>query len=169
MMYIFRNSMIFTGKVNKLKTRTGLSPVIATLVLLAVSITVAVAASYYMSGITQSNASFEKVEILSAYCSNDANFWIVSFQLKNTGPSAASLSHVFINSIPIDAYDTVATLGNWTSDMTVGQLINSGQTVTLNLYMAKNKVGSSLSTGTTLDVQFHSAHGFDYIKMVKLV
>ncbi len=161
--------MTSTEKVNPLKVRTGLSPVIATLVLLTVSITVAVAISYYMSGITQANTNLEKVEVLSAFCTSNASFWTITFQLKSTGPGVASLSHIFVNSIPIDAYDTNAISGNWTTDMTVGHTINSGETVPLHLFIARNKTGSSLSSGTTIDVQFHSAGGFDYIKMVKLV
>ena len=160
--------MKFAGEITILRARKALSPVIGTIVLLAVSITVAVAISYYMSGITQSNADFEKVEVLSGYCNGNASFWTIKFQLKNTGPRAASLTHIFLNSIPIDAYDTVAISGNWTTDMPIGQTINSGETVTLHLYIAKNKADSSLSSGTTIDIQFHSAQGFDYIKMVKL-
>jgi len=161
--------MIFTGKINKMKAHKGISPVIGTLVLLAVSITVAVAASFYMSGITQSNASFEKVEIVSAYCTSDASYWTISFQLKNTGPSAATLSHLFVNSVPIDLYNSVPTSGNYTTDMLDEQTILTGEVITLNLYIAKNKAGSSLTPGTTVDIQFHSTHGFDYVKMVKLV
>ena len=161
--------MIFTGKFNKMKAHRGISPVIATLVLLAVSITVAVSASFYMSGITQANANFEKVEITSAYCTADASYWTITFQLKNTGPNAASLSHIFINSVPIDGYNTVPTSGNYTTDMLDEQTILTGETITVNLYMAKNKAGYSFSSGTTVDIQFHSTHGFDYVKMVKLV
>ena len=50
----------------KLRKRKGVSPVIATVILVAVTITVAVAVAYWMSGIAGQYTSFEKVEIQSA-------------------------------------------------------------------------------------------------------
>jgi len=54
-------------KALKLKNRKGLSPVIATVILVAVTITVAVAVSYWMSSIAGQYTTFEKVEIPAHY------------------------------------------------------------------------------------------------------
>jgi hypothetical protein len=145
-----------------------MSPVIATIILLAVSITVAIAVSSYLSGITANNADFEKIEITSAYCTADSNYWTLHFQVKNTGPSAATLCHLMINGVPVDFYGTVATSGNYTTDMTETETIEVGQVVSLQVFMAKNKAGSTFTPGTMVDICFHSVRGTDYIKMVKL-
>lgn len=54
-------------KTLKLKNRKGLSPVIATVILVAVAITVAVSVAYWMSSIAGQYTTFEKVEIPAHY------------------------------------------------------------------------------------------------------
>jgi flagellin-like protein len=152
----------------KCRYRWGVSPIIATVILLAVSITVAVAIASYMSGITQSNANFEKVEIMSAYSEYDSGFWTVNVHIKNAGPTDATLSYIMINGNTIDAYDTGPTSGNWTTNMIEDEIIESGQTIKIQIYLARDKAGKYVSSGTTIDIRLHSIRGFDYIKLVKL-
>jgi len=92
-----------------LRRRRAVSPVIATVILVAVTITVAVAVSYWMSGISSQYTSFEKVEIKSGYSSRkeDSNKfmgWVIEMELQNTGSSTATLETVFINDRPIIDY-----------------------------------------------------------------
>lgn len=54
-------------KALKLKSRKGLSPVISTVILVAVAITVAVSVAYWMSSIAGQYTTFEKVEIPAHY------------------------------------------------------------------------------------------------------
>jgi len=53
--------------IDKLRERRAISPVIATVILVAVAITVAVGVSYWMSGIAGQYTAFEKVEISTGY------------------------------------------------------------------------------------------------------
>jgi len=55
--------------INKLRNRRAVSPVIATVILVAITITVAVAVAYWMSSIAGQYTQFEKVEIQSGYAS----------------------------------------------------------------------------------------------------
>jgi len=55
--------------INKLRKRRAVSPVIATVILVAITITVAVAVAYWMSSIAGQYTQFEKVEIQSGYAS----------------------------------------------------------------------------------------------------
>jgi FlaG/FlaF family flagellin (archaellin) len=64
------------------------SPVIATVILVAVAITVAVAVAYWMGGIAGQYTKFEKVEIQSAVCTNNGTFWTIEMKLKNTGTAS---------------------------------------------------------------------------------
>ena len=173
--------------INKLRKRKAISPVIATVILVAVAITVAVGVSYWMSGIAGQYTSFEKVEIQSGYATiipvevpilpNEGD-WIIHLELKNTGSATSTLIRVFINDKPIDPVnygfliDTgdlgialIATDMPADSTVTGGTLpIESGQPATVEVY-----IDSTLfSSGTTLNIKIHSAGGMDYIKLVKL-
>lgn len=92
-----------------IRNRRAISPVIATVILVAVAITIAVAVSYWMSGIAGQYTSFEKVSIKSAYASPkyDATTptkfmgWVITLGLQNTGSSSATLNSLFVNEKPI--------------------------------------------------------------------
>jgi len=100
------------------RSRRGVSPVIATVILVATAITIAVAVAYWMGGITSQYTRFEKVEILSAYCeltewalwgdkdgdeipqeSDDDAYpcWVIELDLRNTGTTEATIVGAFVN------------------------------------------------------------------------
>ena len=157
-----------------MKSRKAISPVIATVILVAVAITIAVAVSYWMSGISSQYTRFEKVEIGTATSTLDANGnWIVTLALKNTGTTTATISNVYINNEEVSDYDAVApvaAVATLTSDLTTaitsGQL-TSGDTGTFHVYVGATY--GTLSSGTTVNIKVHSAGGMDYIKLVELV
>ena len=154
----------------KIRSRKAVSPVIATVILVAVAITVAVAVSYWMGGISSQYTKFEKVEIQSGVCSVDANGnWTVTMQLKNSGTATATLISIFINDVEIDTYNTTAVAGEWTTDMTDAYSLTSGLSGTVNVYISSGKSTATLSSGTTVNIKLHSAGGMDYIKLVELV
>jgi len=97
--------------ITELRKRRAISPVIATVILVAVAITVAVAVSYWMSSIAGQYTSFEKVAIKSAYASrkydtDDSIGWVIKMGLQNTGSSTSTLESLFINEKPISEYGT---------------------------------------------------------------
>jgi len=146
------------------------SPVIATVILVAVAITVSVAVAYWMGGIAGQYTKFEKVEIQSAVCTWDGTntYWLIQMKVKNTGTAASTLISAFINEIEIQNYDNGAVVANATStDMTTTTSVNSGDSVTVNFYIDQGYL--TLSSGTTINVKIHSAGGMDYIKLVELV
>jgi len=156
--------------VRKIRSRKAVSPVIATVILVAVAITVAVAVSYWMGGISSQYTKFEKVEIQSGVCTVDANGnWTVALKLKNTGTATATLISIFINDVEIDTYNTTAVAGEWTTDMTDSESLTSGMSSSINVYISSGKATSTLSSGTTVNIKLHSAGGMDYIKLVELV
>jgi len=120
--------------INKLSKRRAISPVIATVILVAVAITVAVAVSYWMSSIAGQYTGFEKVEIQSGYASKldavdpavytpadeildplhiagqpipgtgSAAGWRITIKLKNTGSAPSTITSCFINEKPMEEY-----------------------------------------------------------------
>jgi len=156
--------------VRKIRSRKAVSPVIATVILVAVAITVAVAVSYWMGGISSQYTKFEKVEIQSGVCSVDAaGNWTVALKLKNSGTATATLIAIFINDVEIDLYGEVATPGNWTTDMTNPYSLTSGLSGAIEVYISSSNPSATLSSGTTVNIKVHSAGGMDYIKLVELV
>ena len=149
-----------------------MSPVIATVILVAVAITVAVAVAYWMGGIAGQYTKFEKVEIQSAICTNNGTFWTITMKLKNTGTAVSTLISAFINEVEVDNYDAPGPVANaWATNInqTVSTVITSGQTVTVFFWMDSAKAGTTLTSGTTINIKIHSSGGMDYIKLVELV
>lgn len=173
-----------------MKSRKAISPVIATVILVAVAITIAVAVSYWMSGIAGQYTKFEKVEIQSGYSELQPapGGWIVTLELKNSGSAAANLIRVFVNDKPVNLYSAtglespavpgnalVGPLETGVNFPTTGVAIDSGKTADVDAVAAGVQpvqiyIGSGLySSGTTIDIKIHSAGGMDYIKLISLV
>jgi flagellin-like protein len=155
--------------VRKIKSRKAVSPVIATVILVAVAITVAVAVSYWMSGISSQYTKFEKVEIQSGVCTwNDTtSLWDIEMKLKNTGTATSTLIGCFINEVEVTDYNGTGTDGAIETDMTDSCTITSGQSKTIMIYVSNT--WKTVSAGTTVNVKIHSAGGMDYIKLIELV
>ena len=151
----------------------AVSPVIATVILVAVAITVAVAVSYWMSGISSQYTQFEKVEVQTAICTLDSyGNWVVSVKLKNTGSKSATLTNIFINDAEVSSYGAgapAAAVNTTTTDLTTASpfSIGSGDIGTITIWIGTNY--ETLSSGTTVNIKIHSAGGMDYIKLVQLV
>jgi flagellin-like protein len=160
-------------KLSKLKNRKAISPVIATVILVAVAITVAVAVAYWMGGIASQYTQFEKCEVQTAICTLDTfGNWKVEVKLKNSGSKTSTLTNVFVNDVEVSAYDAVvptAAVSTITTDMTITTpfSIKSGADDIITVWIGLNY--ESLSSGTTINIKIHSAGGMDYIKLVQLV
>ena len=154
----------------KIGNRKAVSPVIATVILVAVAITVSVAVAYWMGGIAGQYTKFEKVEIQSTRATiAGMGEWTVDMKLKNTGTATANLIGVFINDIEVDNYFKVFTANEWNTNMNETQAITSGDTLSIQIYISSTKPGTTLSSGTTVNIKVHSAGGMDYIKLVELI
>ena len=164
----------------KIRSRKAISPVIATVILVAVAITVSVAVAYWMGGIAGQYTKFEKVEIQSGVCAKLGSpnyYWNITMKLKNSGTAPATLTSVFINDVEVSeyevtTYDNTPTTGlqddEAVTDMTEGVTLESGATGIVNVYIDCDQY-LSLSSGTTVNIKIHSAGGMDYIKLVELV
>ena len=157
-----------------IRSRRAVSPVIATVILVAVAITVAVAVAYWMGGIAGQYTKFEKIEIQSGVCKWDVTLdqWNVTLKLKNTGTATATLIGVFINEIEVDAYTGQPANGNATTNMGETHTIESGATSIISVYIdgpGTMPGWQSVTAGTTVNIKIHSAGGMDYPKLIELV
>jgi hypothetical protein len=74
--------------------RFGISPVVATVILVAVAIVIAIAVAFWASGLVGIFTRFEKLEIVSAVMTDQATFEVT---VKNTGSADAAITQVVIN------------------------------------------------------------------------
>lgn len=156
--------------------RRALSPVIATVILVAVGITIAIAAAYWLGGISATYTGYESIEFKNGVCtwSDSDDEWTVQIELKNSRTDHANLINVFINGVEVDQYNSTgpAPEGMAVTDMTSPHGISSGETVFLNIYIdGPGGVSGwqTLSAGTTVEVKIHSAAGMDYPRLLLLV
>lgn len=156
------------------RNRRAISPVIATVILVAVAITISIAAAYWMGGIAGGYTKFEKVEIQTGYSAktSDSNYWIVTLELKNTGSASSTLGIIFINDLPLNATSygkTSGVPGQICTDIgPAGRTLTSGNSTSVHVWIPTSS-SLTLSSGTTINVKVHSAGGMDYIKLIELV
>jgi len=164
--------------INNLRKRKAVSPVIATVILVAVAITVAVAVAYWMSGIAGQYTAFEKVEIQSAICefipvnATHAAQWQIVVSLKNTGTKTATLTSIFVNEkeagyaiAPPAPTDSGITAELDTTVAGEPLQIASGASDIVTVWIVS---GETLSSGTTVNIKIHSSGGMDYPRLVTL-
>jgi len=82
--------------------KKGISPVIATVIIVSVAIAIAVAVAFWMTGITGLFTRYERVEITNCYAdwNTTCNCWLIVIQLRNSGSDDATLDEIFINGRP---------------------------------------------------------------------
>jgi len=172
---------------NLSKNKKALSPVIATVILISVTIVVAVSVAYWMGSIASGYTSFEQIELPTVYAKY-GNFtdesgvhldygWKVTISLKNTGSADATVDDIFLNTVPLKDYPSGWAL-NWSTSTGDGSTnhtipysslnitVTKGSTATLYLYL--NSTVEGCSPGTTINIKIHTASGRDYPTHVKL-
>lgn len=146
------------------------STVIATVILVSVTIFLAFAAAFWISGMTEQNMKLRKVGIVSAVCTWEPNntYWRITMRLKNSGTATATLTSAFINDVEVGNYtmDSVAT-GSTSTNLTTATTIASGASAKINIYIDQGY--ASLSTRTTVEVKIHCAGGMEIIKPIELI
>ena len=144
-------------------TKKGISPVIATVILVAVAITVSVSVAYWMGGISSLYTRLEKIEVSSATVSKTtAGNYTISLAVRNTGSADATIDAVMINGKTLSQFTPVPT-----TSVGAGTAVPAGSSATVTVYIAAN-AGAPFTAGTTIEVKLHTASGKDYPQMVTL-
>jgi flagellin-like protein len=146
-----------------MKSRKGISPVIATVILVAVAITVSVSVAYWMGGISSLYTRLEKIEVQSATATKGvAGNYTITLAVKNTGSADATIDNVMINGKPLSQFTEV------TSNLAVGGTsVVAGGSASVSVFVGAG-AGVPFTAGTTLEVKLHTAAGKDYPQMVTL-
>jgi len=80
------------------RSRSGISPVVATVILVAIAIVIAIAVAFWATGLVGIFTRYEKLEITSIY--PDPQTREVVLIVRNTGSADASIDEIFVNGRP---------------------------------------------------------------------
>ncbi|MEM1581471.1 MAG: archaellin/type IV pilin N-terminal domain-containing protein [Candidatus Bathyarchaeia archaeon] len=152
--------------------KRGISPVVATVILVAVTIVVAVAVAYWMGGITGLYTKFEKLEIVSIYAEK-ADFtsgntttqgFKITVVIKNTGSADATIDNVLLNGKLFNQYTNPVITVNGGNTVSIPINVGKQETITIEV----SKATEPFVSGVSIEVRLHSAAGQEYPKTVSL-
>jgi flagellin-like protein len=143
-----------------MRKKRGISPVIATVIIVAIAITVAIAVGLWITGIIGTFTRFERLEITSAYAEKDTGKFTIHMVANNTGSAAATITDIFVNGKPSSAAGATA------SDI-IGKTINPGEGIKGDIILTSTD-SIKYSSGQTVEIVLHTASGKDYPKSVLL-
>ena len=155
------------------RSSSGISPVVATVILVAIAIVIAIAVAFWASGLVGIFTRFEKVEIRAAYAEVADNQYTIYLSIANTGSADVLIDDIYINGKPSSAYRETANIQfgggcqplhqqNQTVSLKAGQTLQSMCTITVN------RGTEPFTSGTTIEVAVHTGTGKLYPAAVLL-
>ena len=161
------------------RNRKAVSPVIATIIIVAVAIVMSIAVAYWMLGLAGTFTRYEKLEFTSAYAKTNDGAFNVTFSLKNTGSATATVNHIFINGIPLEDVDAftdsnddflLGSANNYSELLSDGVSIAPGREVKGFIILAsEGSIGSGqVTSGITIELKITTAAGNEYPKSIAL-
>ena len=145
------------------RNRKAVEPVLATVILVAVTLVVALASSHWMATITGMYTGVEKVDIVAVEVNVIPQGWQLKVFMKNTGSADAAISGLEING------KSSTTLGlSTTPDLTAEPyLLKAGSMGSIQVVIPIGTPGCS--SGTTIEVVLNSAAGWGFGQSVTLI
>jgi len=168
--------------------RRAVSPVIATVILIAVAVALGIAVAFWASGLTSSFSKYEKLGVSTQYAvstscpsgtlpSGDV-CWVVNLGGQNTGSSDATITQIQVNGVPYKDVSSplFSIYNNMTSPATqlstpLSFPVKSGASfaISFNLDSAGIPVpGKTFAHGQTIQVTIVTAAGNNYPESIVL-
>jgi len=137
------------------RSRSGISPVVATVILVAIAIVIAIAVAFWATGLVGIFTRFEKLEITSIYAQAADGGIQVVLTVRNTGSADATIDDIYVNGIPCREHCNINP--NPPIPMPVGQ----------NVQIAVNNPPPQVTQGqwqpgVSYEVAVHTASGKTY-------
>jgi len=160
------------------RSSSGISPVVATVILVAIAIVIAIAVAFWASGLVGVFTRFERIDTISAYSTTAAGTGtgrIIILEIKNSGSASATVDNIFINGRPCITAGTdncgiwysVDGGTNWSEfPATTGLTLNIGDQAML--LIDADPDGEELIAGVIYEVSVHTASGKSYPSSVQI-
>jgi flagellin-like protein len=155
--------------------KRAVSPVIATVILIAVAVALGIAVAFWASGLTSSFSKYEKLGVNTQYATGSASSgWSVELGGQNTGSSDASITQIQVNGIPIQPsnsnsnfeWNTASSNGGCTPVSSNSKLpipVPSGDSFCISFSLPASSGGSqTFADGQTIQVTIITAAGNNY-------
>jgi len=138
------------------RSRSGISPVMATVILVAIAIVIAIAVAFWATGLVGVFTRFEKLEVTSAYYVSGTG---VVLKVRNTGSADTSIDDIYVNGVPCSGGCGISPTiqPGSTYAMTVGTEV----TITVT-NPPSGVTGGNWQSGVTYEVMVHTASGKSY-------
>ncbi|MEM2136720.1 MAG: archaellin/type IV pilin N-terminal domain-containing protein [Candidatus Methanomethylicia archaeon] len=78
-----------------MKNRKGISPVIATIIMVAVAIVISIAAAFWLTGLMGAFTTYENIRIM-AYASRSGNSYTINVTINNVGSTNVTINKILI-------------------------------------------------------------------------
>jgi flagellin-like protein len=129
------------------RKNSGISPVVATVILVAVAIVIAIAVAFWASGLVGVFTRFEKIEIVSAYW-DGSNVVIIA---RNTGSSIAVIDMIMANGAPclIGLSEQITIGGTFSTELNPNDCTGGGSIITGGV---TNEIALHTTSGKTYPV-----------------
>ncbi|MEM2544091.1 MAG: archaellin/type IV pilin N-terminal domain-containing protein [Nitrososphaerota archaeon] len=144
--------------------KSGISPVMATVILVAIAIVIAIAVAFWATGLVGVFTRFEKIEIIAAVY--DTGNEDVELLVRNTGSSPATIDAVYVNGRPVTNYE-IADSGDVVEPPSASPCSFDTTTATCDPgeYAVVSVGGpdeTGWASGVTYEVAIHTASGKTY-------
>jgi len=149
-------------KDNLLETESsrGISPVIATIVVIAVAVAISLGVAFWASGLVGTFSRFEKLEVVNSYVTRDVNDYTIVVSYKNSGSSDITLTEIFVSDKPLSQFWSSATV-NGSSFTQVS--IPAGTDGMLSISFPDVGGVKAFVEGQAIEVKVQSSSGVYYI------
>jgi len=148
-----------------IRDKRGISPVITTVILVAVGIAIAVAVALWMSGLVGLFTRFEQLEIKNRYVDAYTNG---SFQVhvifSNTGTTDTSVDSVLVNGKPYSAWGSTSI----NATLPLAAPVGNQKHLLITIPSGAKSGDAILRSGVTVTVTLHTTGGKEYLTSVAL-
>lgn len=147
----------------------AVSPVIATIIIVAIAITMSIAVAYWLLGLGSSFTKFEKVEFTTGYADTSVTGYTLTMNVKNTGSATATIDPTLIlyNGKPSTATSgaiATCTAGTGIVDANGNLVLDPGKDGSISVALS----GGNWTSGMTVEVILHTTGGKDYPRAFNL-
>lgn len=148
--------------------RRGVSPVISTIIIVAIAIVMSLAVAYWMLGLGGAFTRYEKLEFQSAYVTVGINgssgneVFNITIRLKNTGSADATIDLIFLNGKPATTYGYNVSIAN-----NINTTLSPGDVLESWIILNKEKP-TPWSSGMTVELVVQTVAGRQYPKSIIL-
>jgi flagellin-like protein len=170
--------MEFISRMKKSLRRNlkAVSPVIATIIIVAITIVMSIAVNFWIISVGGAFTRYEKLEFQNAYATVSSNYsqYLLELRLKNTGSADVALEFLFFNGKPLmDCKDLVEIRFNnvtYPKGGIFSVTVGSGDVVvsTVTLVRAYGGTSSEYKPGMSLQITVQTAVGIQYSKVTVL-